>query len=462
MSLCAKHYTRSEDMLNAQLQRLFLRYAAALLCVLTAACSTLPDVSNLGASVSQVSAASSGPMSASARLNALAAMEEAVTGSPLVKGNKVTLLFDGPETMTAMMAAIQQAKSTINFETYIFDQDQLGLQFADLLIEKQRAGVQVNIIYDSVGSIGTPAEFFERMRAAGIKLIEFNPVNPLKRFGRWQLNHRDHRKILVVDGKIGFTGGVNISAAYANSSLFRSRRRASTGAGPGTIGWRDTHLQIEGPAVASLQLLFMQTWGTQHAEDLPDLDYFPKLDNAGDKTVHVLSTQPDSDYSLYKAYILAIQQARKSIHITTPYFTPDRQLVDALVAAAGRGVDVTLILPSVTDIGLMFYAGQSFYTQLLSAGIRIYQLQVAVLHAKTAVIDGSWSTVGSANLDIRSFLHNYEANVIVIDEQFGREMEKAFREDIRGSQQITLEQWQQRPFSDHIKEWAARSLGYWL
>ena len=449
-------------MSNAQLQRLFLRYAAALLCVLTAACSTLPDVSNLGASVSQVSAASSGPMSASARLNALAAMEEAVTGSPLVKGNKVTLLFDGPETMTAMMAAIQQAKSTINFETYIFDQDQLGLQFADLLIEKQRAGVQVNIIYDSVGSIGTPAEFFERMRAAGIKLIEFNPVNPLKRFGRWQLNHRDHRKILVVDGKIGFTGGVNISAAYANSSLFRSRRRASTGAGPGTIGWRDTHLQIAGPAVASLQLLFMQTWGTQHAEDLPDLDYFPKLDNAGDKTVHVLSTQPDSDYSLYKAYILAIQQARKSIHITTPYFTPDRQLVDALVAAAGRGVDVTLILPSVTDIGLMFYAGQSFYTQLLSAGIRIYQLQVAVLHAKTAVIDGSWSTVGSANLDIRSFLHNYEANVIVIDEQFGREMEKAFREDIRGSQQITLEQWQQRPFSDHIKEWAARSLGYWL
>ncbi|WP_442783863.1 cardiolipin synthase [Collimonas fungivorans] len=449
-------------MLNTQLQGLFLRYAAALLCVLTAACSTLPDVSNLGASVSQVSAASSGPVSASVRLNALAAMEEAVTGSPLVKGNKVTLLFDGPETMTAMMAAIQQAKSTINFETYIFDQDQLGLQFADLLIEKQRAGVQVNIIYDSVGSIGTPAEFFERMRAAGIKLIEFNPVNPLKRFGRWQLNHRDHRKILVVDGKIGFTGGVNISAAYANSSLFRSRRRASTGAGPGTIGWRDTHLQIEGPAVASLQLLFMQTWGTQHAEDLPDLDYFPKLDNAGDKTVHVLSTQPDSDYSLYKAYILAIQQARKSIHITTPYFTPDRQLVDALVAAAGRGVDVTLILPSVTDIGLMFYAGQSFYTQLLSAGIRIYQLQVAVLHAKTAVIDGSWSTVGSANLDIRSFLHNYEANVIVIDEQFGREMEKAFREDIRGSQQITLEQWQQRPFSDHIKEWAARSLGYWL
>ena len=440
------------------LLRPFRFFAIALLCLLAAACSTLPDVSNLSTSLPQSVTPSSGPANASSRLNALAAMEEAVTGSPLIKGNKVSLLFDGPQTMTAMIEAIGQARSTINFETYIFDQDQLGQRFADLLIEKQRAGVQVNIIYDSVGSIGTPTEFFERMRASGIRLVEFNPVNPLKRFGRWQLNHRDHRKILVVDGKVAFTGGVNISAAYANSSLFRSRRRSETG----PVGWRDTHVRIEGPAVASLQLLFLQTWSTQHAEDLPDLDYFPKLEAAGDKTVHVLSSQPDGDYSLYKAYILAIQQARKSIHITTPYFTPDRQLADALIAAAKRGVDVSLILPSVIDSGLVFHAGQSFYTQLLSAGIRIYQLQISVLHAKTAVIDGSWSTVGSANMDIRSFLHNYEANVIVIDDQFGREMERAFREDVRGSLQITLEQWRQRPFSDRIKEWAARSLGYWL
>lgn len=440
------------------LLRLFRFFTIALLSLLAAACSTLPDVSNLSATLPPTATPSSGPANASSRLNALAAMEEAVTGSPLIKGNKVSLLFDGPQTMRAMIEAIGQARNTINFETYIFDQDQLGQRFADLLIEKQRTGVQVNIIYDSVGSIGTPTEFFERMRASGIRLVEFNPVNPLKRFGRWQLNHRDHRKILVVDGKIGFTGGVNISAAYAKSSLFRSRRRSE--AGP--VGWRDTHVRIEGPAVASLQLLFLQTWSTQHAEDLPDLDYFPKLEAAGDKTVHVLSSQPDGDYSLYKAYILAIQQARKSIHITTPYFTPDRQLADALIAAAKRGVDVSLILPSVIDSGLVFHAGQSFYTQLLSAGIRIYQLQISVLHAKTAVIDGSWSTVGSANMDIRSFLHNYEANVIVIDDQFGREMEKAFREDVRGSLQITLEQWQQRPFSDRIKEWAARSLGYWL
>ncbi|AMO99878.1 cardiolipin synthase [Collimonas arenae] len=435
------------------------RYAALLLGILTAACSTLPDVSNLSTSLTQkIPAATNvttGPILDQARL---AALEAAATGSPLVPGNKVTLLFDGPETMTAMIASIEQAKSTINFETYIFDQDELGQRFASLLIEKQRAGVQVNVIYDSVGSIGTPSAFFEQMRAAGIKLLEFNPVNPLKRFGRWQLNHRDHHKILVVDGKIGFTGGVNISAAYANSSLFRSHRHATAN----DIGWRDTHVQIEGPAVASLQLLFLQTWVSQQSEDLPDLDYFPALKKAGDKAVHVLGSQPDGDYGIYKAYILAIQQARQSIHITTPYFAPDRQLVNALEAAARRGVDVTLILPSVSDSGLVFQAGRSFYTQLLEAGIHIYELQLTVLHAKTAVIDGVWSTVGSANLDIRSFLHNYEANVIVIDSDFGNEMENAFQEDLLDSDQITLGQWQQRPFSEHIKEWSARSLGYWL
>lgn len=429
---------------------------------LITACSTLPDVSSLISSSTSQSASRSTTtlqnVAAAPDPHTLAAFEEVVTGSPLIEGNKVTLLFDGPETMTAMIAAIEHAKSTINFETYIFDQDLLGQRFADLLIEKQLAGVQVNIIYDSVGSIGTPSDFFERMRATGIKLIEFNPVNPLRRFGHWQLNHRDHRKILVVDGKVGFAGGVNISAAYANSSLFRSKRHADAG----TIGWRDTHVMIEGPAVASLQLLFLKTWEDQGSEDLPDLDYFPTLSNAGNKAVHILGSQPGGDYAIYKAYILAIQQARHSIHITTPYFAPDRQLVNALIAAAERGVDVTMILPSVSDIGLVFQAGRSFYTQLLRAGIHIYQLQIAVLHAKTAIIDSIWSTVGSTNLDIRSFLHNDEANVIVIDEEFGREMEKAFQDDLLDSYQITLDQWQQRPFSERLREWIARSMEYWL
>ena len=164
-------------------------------------------------------------------LKALAALEDAATRIPLIKGNNVTLLFDGPKTMAAMMAAIADAKNHINLETYIFAQDDLGIRFADLLIAKQRAGVQVNIIYDSVGTLGTPAEFFEKMRAAGIQLTEFNPVNPLKNFGIWRVNNRDHRKILVVDGRIGFAGGINIADDYAISSLFRSRTKSDADLG---------------------------------------------------------------------------------------------------------------------------------------------------------------------------------------------------------------------------------------
>ncbi|PUA19075.1 cardiolipin synthase [Glaciimonas sp. PCH181] len=390
-------------------------------------------------------------------LKKLAALEDAATSTPLISGNKITLLFDGPQTLNAMIEAISNAKNNINFETYIFDQDELGLRFANLLIEKQRAGVQVNIIYDGVGTLGTPAEFFDRMRNAGIKLAEFNPVNPLKRFGRWRLNNRDHRKILVVDGKIAFTGGVNISAAYANSSLFRSKKKAS-----GSVGWRDTHIKIEGPAVASLQLSFMRSWSGQASEDLPDLDYFPTLSNAGDKVVRVVISRPRGDFSLYKAYIQAFQNAKTSIHITTPYFAPDSQMVQTLIDAAARGVDVKMIFPSVSDNSLVFQAGQSYYDQLLAAGIKIYRLKVAVLHAKTAVIDGVWSTVGSANLDIRSFLHNYEANVIILGDEFGREMENAFRDDLNTSEEITKQAWDQRSMADRIKEWAARSFEYWL
>lgn len=448
------------------LPRLFFN---ALLGLILAACATLPDVSHLNDALPANAQGNTLPAKKTASvlstklqhsrvdLQKLAALEQAAAANPLIAGNQITLLFDGPQTLNAMIAAIADAKNNINFETYIFDQDALGMRFANLLIEKQRAGVQVNIIYDSVGTLGTPAEFFERMRSAGINLVEFNPVNPLKRFGHWRLNNRDHRKILVVDGKIAFTGGVNISAAYANSSLFRSRKAAS-----GSIGWRDTHVQIEGPAVGSLQLSFLRTWANQRTEDLPDLDYFPTLSNAGDKAMRVLISRPRGDYALYKAYILAFQNARQTIHITTPYFAPDRQMVKALTDAAQRGVEVVMIFPSVSDNGLAFQAGRSYYHQLLAAGIKIYRLQGAVLHAKTAVIDGNWSTVGSANLDLRSFLHNYEANVVVIGDDFGAEMENAFQEDLSGSDEITTEAWDQRSLADRIKEWAARSLQYWL
>jgi cardiolipin synthase A/B len=394
---------------------------------------------------------------AAATLAAMAAAEEAVTGTPLIAGNKITLLYDGPETMAAMMEAIGAARDHINLETYIFDQDELGIRFADLLIARQRAGVQVNIIYDSVGTIGTPQAFFDKMRDAGIHLLAFNPVNPLKLTGPWEPNNRDHRKILVVDGLVGFTGGVNISATYANSSLFRSKTRRNA-----KVGWRDTHIKIEGPAVAALQLAFLDNWASQKSPALAASNFFPTQKNAGNKLVRVLASEPGGDYEIYKAYILAIQEAKKTIHITSAYFVPDAQILQALCDAAQRGVEVKIILPGVTDSGLVFHAGQSFYSEMLSKGIRIYQLQIAVLHAKTAVIDNVWATVGSTNIDTRSFLHNNEINVVIFGDEFGTTMEKAFVEDLRFSVEISKEKWDRRPLSDRFKEWVARRLEYFL
>ena len=394
-------------------------------------------------------------------MKALAALEEAATGVPLIAGNKVTLLFDGPATMKEMMAAAGAAKRTINLETYIFDQDPIGIQFAELLMQKQREGVTVNLMYDSVGALGTPPEFFERMRTAGVHVLAFNPVNPAKRIGKWELNNRDHRKLMVVDGTVAFTGGINISSTYANSSFFRSKRK------PGAVddkkvGWRDTHIKIEGPAVASLQWNFINAWVDQDAGDLAEANYFPPLAPVGDKIVRILATDPDRDSEIYKSFILAIQESKKTVYITSAYFVPDRQFIDSLIGAAKRGVDVKLVLPGVSDHGLVMHAGRAFYEELLANGVKIYQLQVAVLHAKSAVIDGTWSTVGSANIDRRSFLHNYELNVVVLDPGFGREMESAFAEDLRDSKEVTLEQWRRRPWSVRIKEFAARLTEYWI
>lgn len=397
-----------------------------------------------------------------ADLKSLALLEEQATGAPLIAGNRVSLLFDGPATMREMMAAARAATSSINLETYIFDQDQVGNEFADVLIEKQRQGVAVNIMVDAVGALATPAAFFDRMRAAGIRVVIFNPVNPAKAKGNWDLNNRNHRKLMVVDGRIAFTGGINISSTYANSSLFRSHDKKKRLANGDEVGWRDTHVKIEGPAVAPLQWTFVDLWVQQEGGELPKAEYFPTLDAAGDKLVRVLTGNPAADSDIYKALVIAINEAKKSIHITCAYFVPDQQIVDALAAAARRGVDVKLVLPGVSDHSLIRYAGQAFYDQLLEAGVKIFELQVAVLHAKTAVIDGAWSTIGSANIDRRSFLHNYELNVAVLDPAFGQAMESAFNEDLRDSKPVTLEQWEHRPWMDRIREWMARLGEYWI
>lgn len=398
---------------------------------------------------------------ASGNLKALAALEEQATGVPLIAGNKVTLLFDGPATMREMMAAARVATSSINLETYIFDQDKIGNEFADVLIDKQRQGVAVNVMVDAVGALATPAAFFDRMRQAGIRVLIFNPVNPAKARGKWELNNRNHRKLMVVDGKVAFTGGINISSTYANSSLFRSRQKPDQVDG-NKVGWRDTHVKIEGPAVAPLQWSFIDLWVQQEGGELPQAEYFPTLTPAGDKIIRVLASDPDHESDIYKALVVAINEAKKTIHITSAYFVPDQQIVDALIAAAKRGVDVKLVLPGVSDHSLIRYAGQAFYDQLLAGGVHIFELQIAVLHAKTAVIDGGWSTIGSANIDRRSFIHNYELNVVVMDPAFGTAMESAFNEDLRDSKEVLLERWRHRPWSDRIKEWMSRLGEYWI
>jgi cardiolipin synthase len=455
-------------------------YWAMLACTLAlAACASLPEVDSSSEAVAlrenPTVATSKGKLArkqaaellarrwakATPDMKALAVLEEAATGVPLIAGNKVTLLFDGPATMKEMMAAAAGAKHSINLETYIFDQDEIGLQFADLLIEKRKQGVTVNLMYDSVGAMSTPPEFFERMKTAGINVLAFNPVNPAKRIGKWELNNRDHRKLMVVDGQVAFTGGINISSTYANSSLFRSKRKAAS-VDKKQVGWRDTHVKIEGPAVASLQWIFINAWVDQDAGELAEANYFPPLAPVGDKIMRVLATDPERDSEIYKSFILAIQEAKTSVHITSAYFVPDKQFIDALVGAAKRGVDVKLVLPGVSDHGLVMHAGRAFYEELLANGVKIFQLQVAVLHAKTAVIDGTWSTVGSANIDRRSFLHNYELNVVVLDPGFGRDMESAFDEDLRDSKEVTLQEWRKRPISDRIKEFAARLTEYWI
>ncbi len=402
-------------------------------------------------------------------LHTLAILEQTVTGNPLIDGNQITLLHDGPQTMAAMIAAIKMAKKHIHLETYIFDQDPLGIAFANLLIERQVAGVQVRIIYDSVGTISTPQAFFDALSAAGIELLAFHPLNPISALSDaepWSPNQRDHRKLLVVDGLIAFTGGINISNSYSSSSLFRSKHRTqTTPTTPTTVGWRDTHIQLRGPAVAAIQWVFLDTWMEEKDlsfAQLPMVDFFPPLSQQGTNLVRVLASGPDDNQDIYQAYLLAINQAQHRIHITCAYFVPDQTILDALAAAVRRGVEVKLILPGVNDNDLVSQASKSYFAEMLDQGIQLFQLKVAVLHAKTAVIDSQWSTVGSTNIDTRSFLHNREINVVVFSPSFGLEMESAFAEDLRSSTPIKKSDWAQRSLLDKLKQWLARRLAYWL
>lgn len=388
------------------------------------------------------------------------ALEQALSDRPLIAGNRAVLLEDGPATYAAMLSAIAAARDHVNMETYILDDDDTGRRFADALIAKQRAGVQVNLIHDAVGTIGTPRAFFDRLREAGVNVLEFNPVNPLTAKAGWDVNQRDHRKLLVVDGRAAFLGGINISSVYSGSSLGESGKPSGNAK---DLPWRDTDLQLTGPVVADLQRFFLETWERQHGTSLARRNYFPPLGAVGPEVVRAIASAPDDPVSLiYATFISAINSAETEILLTNAYFVPDPQLVDALLAAVARGVDVRMVLPSATDSWLVFHAGRAHYEQLLEGGVKLYERKDALLHAKTALIDGVWSTVGSTNLDWRSFLHNQEVNAVILGPEFGRRMRDSFERDVAASRPITLEGWHQRPLSDRLKEAFGRLWEYWL
>ncbi|HZM47185.1 MAG TPA: cardiolipin synthase [Burkholderiales bacterium] len=387
------------------------------------------------------------------------ALEEAIVGSPLMVGNKVVLLQDGPATFEPMLTAIRHAKDHINMETYVIEDDETGNRFADALIEKQGQGVQVNFIYDSVGAIDAPRAFFKRLTDSGINVLEFNPINPLTARKGWDVNQRDHRKLLIVDGETAFLGGVNISSVYSGGSFSTRTTQRPEGAPP----WRDTHLQVEGPVVGEFQKLFLATWEKQKGDTLAARNYFPQPGSRGREIVRAIGSAPDEPYSLiYATLISAIGSAETTVHLTNAYFVPDPQLLAALKDAVQRGVDVRIILPGNTDSWLVFHAGRSYYAELLGAGVKIYERRGALLHSKTALIDGVWSTVGSTNLDWRSFLHNYEVNAVILGQDFGAQMQAMFEKDIASSNPITLEQWERRSISDRLRETVARMWEYWL
>ncbi len=474
--------------------RLLTRAAAVLACVaLLTQCASVPDVSDLSERREQVRiSTASGWLTYDQSKKILSRIEqrgdpndflaqhlqieEAVAGVPLVAGNRVQLFTNGPDTYRAMEAAIRKAREYIHLESYIFEGDEIGNRFISLLEEKRREGVAVAVIVDAIGTLATPKEMFDRMRQAGIQVLVFNPVNPLKARTPWSPNERNHRKVLVVDGKTGFVGGINISDVYSSapsggSGLGSGGPSGGSGRVVGsdapdakTAPWRDTHIQIDGPAVSEIERVFLAAWQTQRGDPLEQRDFLPTVPPMGKEVVRIIANQPGENegHTIYLTLMSAITSARKNVHITMAYFVPDPAFLEALQHAAQRGVEVSLILPGFTDSGLVFHAGRSHYSDLLDAGVRIFERHDVLLHAKTAVIDEVWATVGSSNMDWRSFAINHEINAVMLGADFGGRMERLFQEDLKRSNEITREAWGDRPMSDKVKEFFSRFAERWL
>jgi cardiolipin synthase len=367
-----------------------------------------------------------------------------------VGGNRVTVLLNGDETFPALLRAIRGARRSITFEPYFAAEGPITTDVAEALAERCRAGVKGHVLLDAFGASSMPRELVAKMEQAGCEVEWFRPLSIFRFLTPWSLlryNNRTHRRIVVVDGTVGFTGGYGLAAAWMGDGRQPDR-------------WRDTNAEMEGPVVQQLQAAFAQDWRLTTGRVLGGADYFPPVTHAGDVTAQIVKSSPaEGSSQSYMLFLLAIAAAKRSIHITNPYFVLDDQMSDELVRAVGRGVDVTAIIPGRLehelgrpDQNLVHHAGRGGLGKLLEAGVRVFQYKAALLHAKTMTVDDALATIGSTNLDARSFALNDEINLTTLDAGTIARLEEVFRDDLRRCDELTYEEWRSRGLKERLYE----------
>lgn len=353
---------------------------------------------------------------------------DSLASTPASTGNRAAMLVDAEETYRAMAEAVEAATHHVHACFYIIQPDETGQRLRSMLTEKAKQGVTVRVLYDGLGSAKLPGGFWAPLTSAGGQVAEFRPVNPITALLPWsdRIDYRNHRKIVVADGRVAFTGGINVGKEYL-------------GLDPSIGPWRDAHMQIEGPAALSVQSTFLEDWCYATGEVLDDPTLFPDPAPVGDHAVQVIDSGPDVRWSpIYFMFVQAMATARTRIWLTTPYFIPEPPVEQALIAAALRGVDVRILIPKRPDHRVVMWAATSYFRPLLEAGARIFRYTHGFVHAKTLLVDDGIATVGSANMDIRSFHLNYEQNAFVYGTEFATSLEMQFLADLEGCDEYTL------------------------
>lgn len=366
-------------------------------------------------------------------------------GPPFIDGNRVQVLRNGDEIFEPMLAAIRSARRSVHFETYIYWSGDIGRAFADAMIGRATAGVPTRVLLDWIGSIKMDEKIFDEMRAAGVQVQRFHPPH-------WshltRLNNRTHRKLLIVDGRIGFTGGVGIAPEW-------------TGHAQDPDHWRDSHFRVEGPVVAQMQAVFLDNWMKVSGDVLHGEAVFPELASVGSTPAQMFSSSPSGGAeSMQLMYLMAITAASRSIDLSAAYFVPDRLAMQALLAAMKRGVKVRIVVPGTyIDSDAVRLASRASWGPLLEAGALIAEYQPTMYHCKVLIVDGMLVSVGSTNFDNRSFRLNDEATLNLMDAEFAGEQTTIFEADLARSRQVTLAEWQQRPWRERLGEQLARLIG---